>query len=49
VLVLRYWEDLSEVATAEMLGCSVHMVRSQTSRGLARLRTTLAPAQPITA
>lgn len=49
VLVLRYWEDLSEVATAEMLGCSVHTVRSQTSRGLARLRTTLAPAQPITA
>src|SRR3954462_3350739 len=45
VLVLRYAEDLSEVATAEALGCSVFTVRSQTQRGLARLRTVLtAPA-----
>jgi len=42
VLVLRYAEDLSEAATAEMLGVSVHTVRSQTVRGLARLRTVLA-------
>ena len=41
VLVLRYTEDLSEAATAEALGCSVHTVRSQTVRGLARLRAVL--------
>lgn len=41
VLVLRYWEDLSEIETAEMLGCSVGTVKSQASRGLARLRERL--------
>jgi RNA polymerase sigma-70 factor (sigma-E family) len=46
VLVLRYTEDLSEAATAETLGCSVHTVRSQTVRGLARLRTVLGAATP---
>ncbi|SEM06175.1 RNA polymerase sigma-70 factor, sigma-E family [Blastococcus sp. DSM 46786] len=47
VLVLRYTEDLSEAATADLLGCSVHTVRSQTVRGLARLRTVLG-ATPAT-
>jgi RNA polymerase sigma-70 factor (sigma-E family) len=46
VLVLRYTEDLSEAATAETLGCSVHTVRSQTVRGLARLRAVLGAATP---
>jgi RNA polymerase sigma-70 factor (sigma-E family) len=41
VLVLRYTEDLSEADTAELLGCSIHTVRSQTVRGLARLRAVL--------
>jgi RNA polymerase sigma-70 factor (sigma-E family) len=41
VLVLRFWEDLSEAATAELLGCSVGTVKSQASRGLARLRAVL--------
>ncbi|MGY1720230.1 MULTISPECIES: SigE family RNA polymerase sigma factor [unclassified Blastococcus] len=49
VLVLRYTEDLSEAATAELLGCSVHTVRSQTVRGLARLRTALAATVPANA
>jgi RNA polymerase sigma-70 factor (sigma-E family) len=52
VLVLRYAEDLSEAATAEALGCSVATVKSQTARGLARLRARLAPregAAPSTA
>jgi RNA polymerase sigma-70 factor (sigma-E family) len=38
VLVLRYFEDLSEVATAEALGCSVGNVKSQASRAIAKLR-----------
>jgi RNA polymerase sigma-70 factor (sigma-E family) len=38
VLVLRFYEDLSESAIAEALNCSVGTVRSQTSRALARLR-----------
>jgi RNA polymerase sigma-70 factor (sigma-E family) len=46
VLVLRYTEDLSEAATAEALGCSIHTVRSQTVRGLARLRTVLGSMMP---
>ncbi|WP_169953200.1 SigE family RNA polymerase sigma factor [Microbispora sp. H11081] len=38
VLVLRYWEDLSEAETAALLGCSVGTVKSQSARGLARVR-----------
>jgi RNA polymerase sigma factor (sigma-70 family) len=38
VLVLRYWEQLSEAESAEVLGCSVGTVKSTASRGLARLR-----------
>jgi RNA polymerase sigma-70 factor (sigma-E family) len=42
VLVLRYYDDLTEAQTAEMLGCSVSTVKSQTKRALHRLRV-LAP------
>lgn len=38
VVVLRYFEDLSERQTAELLGCSVGTVKSQTARSLAALR-----------
>lgn len=38
VLVLRYYDDLTEVATAHALGCSVGTVKSQTAKALARLR-----------
>jgi RNA polymerase sigma-70 factor (sigma-E family) len=38
VIVLRYWLDLSEAATARELGCSVGTVKSQASRALATLR-----------
>jgi RNA polymerase sigma-70 factor (sigma-E family) len=44
VLVLRYFEQLSEAETAETLGCSVGTVKSATSRGLARLREITAAA-----
>jgi RNA polymerase sigma-70 factor (sigma-E family) len=43
VLVLRYFNDLTEPQTAEVLGCSPGTVKSNTSRGLARLREALAP------
>ncbi|MGW4502312.1 SigE family RNA polymerase sigma factor [Micromonospora sp. NPDC004336] len=38
VLVLRYWEQLSEAEAAETLGCSIGTVKSTASRGLSRLR-----------
>lgn len=38
VVVLRYFEDLTEVQTADLLGCSVGTVKSQTSKALAKLR-----------
>jgi RNA polymerase sigma-70 factor (sigma-E family) len=41
VVVLRYWEDLSEAETADLLRCSTGTVKSQASRGLARLRAYL--------
>jgi RNA polymerase sigma-70 factor (sigma-E family) len=37
-VVLRYYEDLSEAETAEILGCSVGTVKSQVSRGLTRMQ-----------
>jgi RNA polymerase sigma-70 factor (sigma-E family) len=42
VLVLRFYEDLTETATAHELGCSVSTVKSQTRHAIARLRV-LAP------
>lgn len=44
VLALRYGADLSEAETAELLGVSVGTVKSLASRGLARLRADLDPA-----
>jgi len=42
VLVLRYWEDLSQAQTAALLGCSEGNVKSQAARGLVALREELA-------
>lgn len=41
IVVLRFWEDLSVEQTAQVLGCSTGNVKSQSSRGLARLREAL--------
>jgi RNA polymerase sigma-70 factor (sigma-E family) len=41
VIVLRFFDDLSEADTAAALGCSVGTVKSQTSRGLIRMRELL--------
>jgi RNA polymerase sigma-70 factor (sigma-E family) len=38
VIVARYWEQLSEAESAEVLGCSVGTVKSASARGLSRLR-----------
>lgn len=42
VLVLRFFDDLTEVQAAEILGCSSNTVKSQTRYALERLRQ-LAP------
>jgi RNA polymerase sigma-70 factor (sigma-E family) len=44
VIVLRYYEDLTEAQTADTLGCSVGTVKSQASRALTKLRLTTEPA-----
>jgi RNA polymerase sigma-70 factor (sigma-E family) len=38
VIVLRYWDDLTDAQIAAALGCSPGTVRSQISRALATLR-----------
>ncbi|MFJ3906586.1 SigE family RNA polymerase sigma factor [Streptomyces sp. NPDC090025] len=38
VMVLRYWEDLSEPDIAAVLGCSLGTVKTHARRGLAALR-----------
>jgi RNA polymerase sigma-70 factor (sigma-E family) len=45
VLVLRYWEDLSEAETAQILDCSVGTVKSQASRGLRKLQQAIDPGR----
>ncbi|MCC9741326.1 SigE family RNA polymerase sigma factor [Streptomyces sp. MNU89] len=39
VMVLRYWEDLSEQEIAAVLGCSVGTVKTHARRGLQKLRS----------
>jgi RNA polymerase sigma factor (sigma-70 family) len=43
VLVLRYWEGMSQAETAALLGCAEGTVKSATARGLQRLRELTAP------
>ena len=46
VLVLRYFEDLTEVQTAAVLGCSPGTVKSQTRHALERLRCSRPTSSP---
>lgn len=50
VVVLRYFEDLTEAQTARVLGCSVGTVKSQASKAFAKLRIdpSLAPVPTTT-
>ena len=43
VIVLRYWEQLTEAETAAALGCSEGTVKSAASRGLSRMRDLASP------
>lgn len=43
IVVLRFYEDLSEERVAELLGCSVGTVKSTASRALAQLRANGVP------
>ncbi|HET8987079.1 MAG TPA: SigE family RNA polymerase sigma factor [Humibacillus sp.] len=45
-VVLRYYEDLSEAQTAEILGCTVGTVKSHTSRAIRSLRATMTEVTP---
>jgi RNA polymerase sigma-70 factor (sigma-E family) len=42
VLVLRYFDDLTEAETARVLGCTVGTVKSQHARAMVRLRELVA-------
>ena len=50
VVVLRYFEDLTEAQTAQVLGCLVGTVKSQASKAFAKLRIdpSLAPVPTTT-
>jgi RNA polymerase sigma-70 factor (sigma-E family) len=45
-VVLRHWLDLSVEESADLLGCSTGTVKSQTAKGVARLRDLLGSSQP---
>ena len=45
-LVLRYYLDLSEAQTAEVMGVSAGAVKSHTARALAALRRVLDQGEP---
>jgi RNA polymerase sigma-70 factor (sigma-E family) len=46
VVVLRYFDDLSAGAVADVMGCSTGTVKSQSAKGLAKLRQALEATEP---
>jgi RNA polymerase sigma-70 factor (sigma-E family) len=46
-VVLRFYENLSDQQTAELMGCSADAVNAETARGLAVLRRTLAGSEAL--
>jgi RNA polymerase sigma-70 factor (sigma-E family) len=46
-LVLRYYEELSEEETAQLMGCSVGTVKSQVATALGKLRDQLGPESGV--
>jgi RNA polymerase sigma-70 factor (sigma-E family) len=46
VVVMRYWADLSVEQVADLLGCSTGTVKSQSARGLDKLRAVLEEDSP---
>jgi len=46
VIVLRYYEQLTESEIADVLGISVGTVKSQASRAIAALRARMPEEQP---
>jgi RNA polymerase sigma-70 factor (sigma-E family) len=49
VLVLRYYQGLSDAEIADVLGCAPGTVRGYASRALAALRVELSPNAPVIA
>jgi DNA-directed RNA polymerase specialized sigma24 family protein len=47
VLVLRYYEDLSEVEIARVLGIAQGTVKSQASKGIAALRAVIGEREQL--
>jgi RNA polymerase sigma-70 factor (sigma-E family) len=47
VLVLRYYQGLSDIEIADLLGCTPGTVRGYASRALAALRVELRPNAPV--
>ena len=47
VIVLRYWEQLTQAETAAALGCCEGTVKSAASRGLQRMRELAVPWLPV--
>ena len=46
VVVLRFFDDLSVVAVSEVMSCSTGTVKSQSAKGLAKLRQALEATEP---
>ncbi|MEV5328782.1 sigma factor-like helix-turn-helix DNA-binding protein [Nonomuraea sp. NPDC052634] len=47
MIVLRFYEDLTEAQTADALGCSIGTIKSQTHHALNRLRAIAPELAPM--